>query len=442
MAGKLFGTDGVRGKANVYPMVPEFALKLGQAAGQLVATKNKKVAIGKDTRISGDMIEAALVSGFTSVGVDVVLLGVLPTPAVTLITESLSVDMSIIISASHNPYFDNGIKLKDYKGDKLSNELTSKLESAVADGKIELSYDKIGKVSHYKKAVSDYEKTFKGFTSLKGLKVVIDCANGAFSHIAPKVLSGLGADVIAIGNIPDGYNINKECGSTDTALIEKTVVANGADIGIALDGDGDRAIVCDEKGKRVAGDQLIGFFGGYLKSQKKLTGNGVVTTEFSNLGMSKYVKSLGLDYHVVDVGEYNIITKMREIGGNVGGEENGHIFLSDYSKSVDGLIVGIKVCEALLNTKKKMSEIFPVFKPFPMNLTNIRFDNREQINQAIDNKESQKVIKEVKKAMKDGSVVIRKSGTEPVIRLCLQAEDGELVDAMTNKLIALFESQK
>lgn len=441
MTARLFGTDGVRGKAGVYPMVPEFALKLGQVAGKIVATKTKKVAIGKDTRISGDMLEAALVAGFTSVGVDVVLLGVLPTPGVTFITESLNVDMSIIISASHNPYFDNGIKLKDSKGDKLSSEITAKLEEEVANAKIELSPDKIGKVTHFD-VVPEYEKIFADFPSLQGLKVVIDCANGAFSHIAPKILENLGANVIAIGNTPDGYNINKDCGSTNTSLMEKMVVANAADIGIALDGDGDRAIVCDERGVRVDGDQLIGFFGIYLKSQGKLTGNGVVTTEFSNLGMSKYVKSLGLDYHVVDVGEYNIITKLREIGGNVGGEENGHIFLKDYSRSVDGLIVGIKVCEALLKIGKKMSEIFPVFKPFPMKLVNIRFENKEQVNQAVDSAESQKVIKEVKDAMKDGSVVIRKSGTEPVIRLCLQAEDGCLVEDMTNKLVALFESKK
>ncbi|MDR1695001.1 MAG: phosphoglucosamine mutase [Lactobacillaceae bacterium] len=442
MAGRLFGTDGVRGKAGVYPMVPEFALKLGQVAGEIVAKKQRRVAIGKDTRISGDMIEAALTAGFTSVGVDVVLLGVLPTPAVTTMTESLNVDMSIIISASHNPYFDNGIKLKDHKGDKLSNEITAKLEEEIAKAEIKIDADKIGKVIYYENASEDYEKIFKNFSSLKGLKVVIDCANGAFSNIAPKVLEELGAEVIAIGNLPDGYNINKNCGSTNTVLMEKMVVANDADIGIALDGDGDRAIVCDEKGNRVAGDQLIGFFGGYLKSERKLTGNGVVTTEFSNLGMAKYVKSLGLDYHVVDVGEYNIITKMREIGGNVGGEENGHIFLRDYSRSVDGLIVGIKVCEALLKTGKKMSEVFPVFKPFPMRLTNIRFENKDQVNEAVDGKESQKVIKEVRDAMKGGSVVIRKSGTEPVIRLCLQAEDENLVNNMTYKLTTLFESRK
>lgn len=436
MSTKLFGTDGVRGKANIFPMTADFALKLGQAAGMIVANDRKKVAIGRDTRISGDMIEAALVAGFTSVGVDVVLLGILPTPAITQLTEGLDVDMSIIISASHNPYYDNGIKLKDNVGDKLDPKLTAKLEEMVASGDIKLNPDTIGTVTHYQNSEADYIKPFAKFSSLKGLKVVIDCANGAFYKIAPKVLQDLGAEVIAIGHNPNGININEKCGSTDTRLMQETVIANSADIGIALDGDGDRAIVCDDKGNRIAGEQLIGFFANYLHSK------AIVTTEFSNLGLRKYADSLNLSYHIVDVGEYNIITKLREIDDNVGGEENGHIFLRDYSRSVDGLIVGIKVCEALLKSGKKMSELFPVFKPFPMRLTNIRFETRDQVAHAVDNDHSQKIIKEVREKMKDGAVVIRKSGTETVIRLCLQAEDENLVDEMTNKLVALFEGCK
>lgn len=439
---KFFGTDGVRGKAGVYPMVPEFAMKLGQVAGIVAASNKKKVAIGRDTRVSGAMIESALVAGFTSVGVDVILLGVLPTPAVTHLTSSLGVDMSIVITASHNPYFDNGIKLKGSNGDKLSDELTATIEEGISSMQIEMNHEKIGKVEILKTAEQDYMRTYENFQSLKGLKIVIDCANGAFYNIAPKVLERLGAEIFVIGDKPDGYNINKECGSTSTDLMCKTVIEKKADIGLALDGDGDRIIVCDEKGKRVDGDQLIGFFGTYLKSREKLTGNAVVTTEFSNLGMAKYVKSYGLDYHVVNVGEFNIITKMREIGGNVGGEENGHIFLSDYSKSVDGLIVGIKVCEAMQYIGKKMSEIFPVYKSFPMKLVNIRFDNKDKVSEAVDNEKTQEVIKRARQTLSGGAVIVRKSGTEPVIRLCIQAENEKLVDEVTNELKDVIEKYK
>lgn len=439
---KLFGTDGVRGKANVYPMTAEFAMKLGQVAGLGLAKKHKKVVIGKDTRISGDMIESALVSGFTSVGVDVVLLGVLPTPAVSYYAKSLEVDLAIIISASHNPYFDNGIKMKDGNGDKLSKEVTNLLEEKISEV-VELNPEKIGLVIKNDEIYAEYVKSFEKFESLKGLKVVIDCANGAFSKIAPHVLKNLGAEVVVIGNEPNGVNINMGCGSTKTDLMCQTVVQSKADIGIALDGDGDRIVVADEKGNRVNCDQLIAFLATYFKAENKLSTPSIVTTELSNLGIAKYAKSLGLTYYATGVGEHCVVEKMVEIGANVGGEESGHIVLTDYSKSGDGLVVGISLCEALLKAKKKMSDVFPVFEMFPMTINNIRFSDKEKAAAAVESAEAKKLIAECQQKIgENGSLIVRKSGTEPLIRLYIQGEDKATVEEVTTKMVNFVEGQK
>lgn len=442
MSKKLFGTDGVRGRANVYPLTADFAMKLGQAAGILVANNKKKVAIGKDTRISGDMLEGALIAGFNSVGVDVIRLGIIPTPAVTMLTSGLDVDMSIIISASHNPYYDNGIKLKNGDGDKLSADLTSKIEDFVINGTVDLNPNAIGKVIDNEGAIEGYKNVYEEFRSLNGLKVVIDCANGAFSAIAPEVLRKLGADVIAIGNQPNGVNINKDCGSTSTDLMCKTVVEKGADIGISLDGDGDRIVVSDEKGNRINCDQLIAFLASYFKSENKLTGNAIITTEFSNLGIGEYAKSIGLEYHATKVGEHYVIEKMREINCNVGGEESGHIVLSDCSVSGDGLAVGVVLCEALLKSGKKMSENFPVFEPFPIALEYIYFDTKEQAAASVDNDAAQEIISEVREILKDGKLIVRKSGTEARIMLNIQHKDANVVEKARVILKELVEKGK
>ncbi|MFV0626744.1 MAG: phosphoglucosamine mutase [Alphaproteobacteria bacterium] len=439
---KLFGTDGVRGKANIYPMTPDFAVKLGQVAGLELATKYKRVAIGKDTRISGDMLESALVSGFTSVGVDVVLLGVLPTPAVSYYAQSLDVDLAIIISASHNPYFDNGIKMKDGEGETLPKSVTNLLEQKIGQ-EIELNPERIGRVIYNHEVYSKYVKSFEKFASLKGLKVVIDSANGAFSSIASGVLKNLGAEVVAIGNEPNGININMGCGSTKTDLMCQTVVETKANIGIALDGDGDRIVVADEKGNRVNCDQLIAFLATYFKEENKLSAPAVVTTELSNMGISKYAKSLGLTYYATGVGEQCVVEKLIEIGANVGGEESGHIVLRDYSKSGDGLVVGISLCEALLKTKKKMNEVFPIFEMFPMTINNVRFETKEKASAAVDSSEAVKIIEECKQKLgTTGSLIVRKSGTEPIIRLYIQGEDKKILDEVTQIMLNLVEKGK
>ena len=322
MADKLFGTDGVRGVANVFPMVPDFAMKLAMACAVTICTNHRKVAIAKDTRISGDMLEAALIAGFTASGVEVVSLGVLPTPALTMLTPELKVDMSVMITASHNPYHDNGIKLIGADGNKLSDAQTSRIETLVAENAFTLNPDALGRVQFDNTAIARYEQKIKSLfqgSPLKNMKIVLDCANGAFAAFAPELLRSLGAEVIAIGNAPDGCNINMGCGSTATQLMQETVVSTNSDMGIALDGDGDRIIVCDEKGNRLDGDQILAFVATYLHQHNLLKANSVVATVWSNLGLEKYLQTLGIKYFRTAVGERHVTEKMREIGSNFGG---------------------------------------------------------------------------------------------------------------------------
>lgn len=444
MADKLFGTDGVRGKANVYPMTSDFALKLGKALGTILKN-GANVAIGKDTRISGDMLEAALTAGLTSMGANVEALGVMPTPTVAMLTPRLRADMSIVISASHNPYYDNGIKLINSNGHKFSDDNTALLESLVRADNFELNPDKIGKVHYNNTALRIYLDTINGLQNanalpLSGLRVVLDCANGAFSNIAPEVLKTFGAEVIAIGVSPDGYNINKDCGSTATDLMAKTVVKEKADIGIALDGDGDRIIICDEKGKRIDGDQIIAFLGSYLADTKRLKGKAVVATIWSNMGLEKFFKAKGIDFYRTAVGERYVTEKMLEIGSNFGGEESGHMVLADFAPTGDGLIAGIVVCMGLLKAHKKMSEIFPIFEKCPCEITNIRFSSKDNVAAAMNDAEVQALIEQAKTQIAGvGSVIVRKSGTEPMIKVRVEGEDGELVSKISKMLVEKIE---
>lgn len=447
MANKLFGTDGVRGVANVYPMTADFAMKLAMAAGELVCKGKKKAAIGRDTRVSGEMLEAALAAGFTAAGVDVVRLGVLPTPAVTTLTPGLGVDMAVMITASHNPYYDNGIKLVAADGNKFSDEMTAALEEKISRGDFALSPEKIGRISEDVSAVEKYIEVAKSTAPsgqpLSGLKVVLDCANGVFSAIMPEVYRELGAEVISMSCEPDGTNINKDCGSMHPQKMMAKVVESGADLGIAVDGDGDRIIVCDEKGQKVNSEQVIGFLAEYLEQKGELKGRAVVSTVLSNTALERFVRSKGLPYYSTPVGERHVVAKMKEVNGAVGGEESGHVVAMDYCKSGDALVVSLILSQGVLQSGRKMSEIFPLFAFDPFEFVNPRFESREQVKELVKNEAFVQLVEECKKEIGDeGRVVIHPSGTEPLIRVWVSGKDAALVKKLSAKLVAKLEELK
>lgn len=441
MGNKLFGTDGVRGIANEFPMTAEFAFRLAQTLGQLVCLQKKRAAIAKDTRLSGDMLEAAMAAGFTSMGVDVVKLGVVPTPLLTAQTANLNVDMAVMITASHNPYHDNGIKLINAEGDKFSDEQTAKIEELLTSETVfEHDKDSIGRIFEDDKSIAAYmenaRKVAPNYNALKGLRAVLDCANGAFSKIMPQIFKDLGAGIITLSDTPDGRNINMDCGSQHTENLQKVVCESHAHIGIAVDGDGDRIIICDENGKRIDGDQIIAYLATYFKEEGLLKGNAVVATIWSNLGLEKYLHSLGINYYRSAVGERYVIEKMRETGSNVGGEESGHMVLSDYAKTGDALLTAIVICCGLVKSGKKMSEIFPLFENCPCEITNIRFKSAEEVSVAMDSSIVQNTIDSAKQKIEGkGSVIVRKSGTEPVIKVRVEGEDAALVKILSNMIV-------
>lgn len=445
MGMKLFGTDGVRGVANVYPMTAEFALKLALAAGELICQNKHRVAIARDTRISGEMLEAALVAGFTSQGVDVIKLGVLPTPAVTTITADLNVDMAVMITASHNPYHDNGIKLIAADGAKFGDEITMALEDLIFKGEFTLSPDKIGKILSEESLLNTYlQKAMSvapGDKPLKGLRVVIDCANGVFSEIMPNIFKELGAGVIAIGNQPDGCNINKDCGSQHIELMVETVKGAHAHLGIAVDGDGDRIIICDEKGMRLDGDQIIAFLGKYNKENGLLKSNTVVATILSNPALDRFLKSIDVNCIRAGVGERYVIDEMVKCGSNVGGEESGHMVLSDYAKTGDSMIAGLVIALGVLQSGQKMSEIFPLFLPMIKKRVDTRFISKETMQKAFEAKKFQDAIKDGEKEIEGkGRVLVRKSGTEPKIQVWVWGDDEKVVEDINHKIASILEN--
>lgn len=448
MANKLFGTDGIRGVANQYPMTAQTAFRLAQVLSKLVCTGQKRAAIGKDTRISGDMLEAAMTAGFTSMGVDVVALGVVPTPLLTAATESLNVDAAVMITASHNPYHDNGIKVINRHGDKFDDAQTAEIEKLLlSDEVFTPSKDAVGKVVGAPFCVERYEENARNiapnYNALKGLRVVLDCANGAFSEIMPQVFKDLGAGVITLSHQPDGYNINKDCGSQHTENMQKVVTESHAHLGIAVDGDGDRIIVCDENGKRIDGDQIIAYLAAYLKEEGLLKGNAAVATIWSNLGLEKYLNSLGIAFYRTAVGERYVIEKMKEIGANVGGEESGHMVLSDYAKTGDALLTGLVICLGLMKSGKKMSDIFPLFEKCPCMITNVRFENMDKAAAALAHDDVQSAVDKAKTLIEGkGSVIVRKSGTEPVVKIRVEGEDKGLVELISADLVAEVEKHK
>jgi phosphoglucosamine mutase len=443
MTRKFFGTDGIRGTTNREPMTAETALKVGQAAGAhfLRGEHRHRVVIGKDTRLSGYMMESAMVAGFTSVGMDVVLLGPMPTPAVAMLTRSMRADLGVMISASHNPFADNGIKLFGPDGYKLNDQDEHAIEERLEQSPKLAVSEMIGRARRIDDARGRYvqfaKDTFPEHLRLDGLKVVIDCANGAAYHVAPEALWELGAEVVAIGVTPNGLNINEDCGSTKPQLLQETVVASGADIGIALDGDADRLIVVDEKGEIVDGDQLMALIALGLRARGELKGDGVVATVMSNLGLERKLGEAGLKLLRTKVGDRYVLEEMRKTGCNVGGEQSGHIILSDHATTGDGLVAGLQVLAALVEAKSPASELLRQFEPLPQLLKNVRFNGGAPL-------ETDSVRKRIAAAEAElegrGRLVIRKSGTEPLIRVMAEGDDPELVERLVNDICEAVRS--
>lgn len=440
---KWFGTDGVRGVANVFPMTADFAMRLGMAAGARVCTGRRKAAIAKDTRISGDMLEAALIAGLTSQGVDVVKLGVLPTPAVTTLTPSLNVDMAVMITASHNPYQDNGIKLIAADGSKFSDEVTAELEALVEKNQFDFAAERIGRVSEDYSLAEKYKQIALAAAepqALAGMKIVLDCANGCFAGIMPEVFAKLGAEVIALGCQPDGLNINRDCGSQHTEAMCAKVVESGALLGIAADGDGDRIIICDEKGQRLDGDQIIAYLGQYFQNKGRLTGNTVVVTIVSNPALDRFLSSLGVRCLRSAVGERYVIEEMRKAGSNIGGEESGHMVVADYSQTGDAMMAGLTVALGLKESGRKMSEIFPLFVPMPRKRVDSKFASKEDMQAAFENAEFQAAIEAGERKMEgQGRVLIRKSGTEPKIQVWVWSDNAGLAEETNREISAVLQ---
>ena len=437
MSRKFFGTDGIRGRVNDAPMTAEIAMRVGQAAGAhfLRGDHRHRVVIGKDTRLSGYMMESAMVAGFTSVGMDVVLLGPMPTPAVAMLTRSMRADLGVMISASHNPFVDNGIKLFGPDGYKLSDEAERSIERRLAKEPKLAKADMVGRAKRIDDARGRYvhfaKSTLPDQLRLDGLKIVIDCANGAAYHVAPDALWELGADVIPLGVSPDGTNINHQCGSTHPQMLQQAVVANGADIGLALDGDADRLIVVDETGKVIDGDQLMALIAIEHKRRGLLRGKAVVATVMSNLGLERRLEQDRIELVRTQVGDRYVLEAMRARDCNVGGEQSGHIILTDHGTTGDGLVAGLQILAAMVDSGKKASELLNQFDAVPQLLKNVRYEQGEPLDNA-------KVIKRIAAAEDQlagrGRLVIRKSGTEPLIRVMAEGDDMAEVEAIVDEI--------
>ena len=445
MTRRYFGTDGIRGRANKHPMTSEVALKVGMAAGKLFQNgqHRHRVVIGKDTRLSGYMLEAALMSGFTSVGMDVFLLGPMPTPAVAMLTRSLRADLGVMISASHNRYDDNGIKLFDPDGYKLSDEMELEIERLIETPSDELmvSADRIGRATRIDSAQERYieyaKRTLPKNLRLNDLRIVVDCANGAAYKVAPEALWELGAEVVTLGVDPDGRNINDKCGSTaPQALIDKVREVR-ADIGIALDGDADRVVIVDEKGQIVDGDQLMAVIAESWNRRGKLSAGGVVATVMSNLGLERYLKDQGLSLVRTPVGDRYVVEHMRRHGYNVGGEQSGHIVLSDFTTTGDGLVSSLQVLACAVATGRPVSEVCSRFTPLPQVLKNVRYAN----GKPLDDSRVRRAIQGAEQRLGDGGrLVIRPSGTEPVIRVMAEGDDEGLVNMVVGDIVEAVQA--
>lgn len=440
MARKYFGTDGIRGRANGV-ITPELALKVGQATGVVfrrAGDDRHRVVIGKDTRLSGYMIETALIAGFTSVGMDVLQLGPMPTPAVAMLTRSMRADLGVMISASHNPFDDNGIKLFGPDGYKLSDEVEHRIESLIdSDMTKRLAKSReLGRAKRidgvHDRYIEFAKRTLPRNLSLEGLRVVIDCAQGAGYRVAPEALWELGADVIAIGVEPDGFNINRECGSTAPDALCRKVREMRADIGVALDGDGDRVVIADEQGHLIDGDQLLAVIAESWRDDGLLTKPGIVATVMSNLGLERHLQSLQLSLVRTPVGDRYVLEHMREHGYNVGGEPSGHIILSDYTTTGDGFVAALQVLAVVKKQNKPVSQVCHRFTPLPQVLKNVRYRS----GKPLENSEVRSAIEDAEQRLNGhGRLVIRPSGTEPVIRVMGEGDDKALVEEIVDHIV-------
>jgi phosphoglucosamine mutase len=440
MARQYFGTDGIRGRANDHPMTADLALRLGQAAGRYFRTGDHghRVLIGKDTRRSGYMLENAMTAGFTSVGMDVFLVGPVPTPAIGLLARSMRADLGVMISASHNPYEDNGIKFFGPDGFKLSDAAEEAIEAAMVAEPILAAPPGIGKATRIDDGRGRYmeyaKTTIARQMRLDGLKIVVDCANGAAYRTAPEVLWELGADVVPIGVSPDGYNINKGCGSTKPEAAMEAVCAHGADLGICLDGDADRVLIIDEQGTLADGDQFMALIAGRWGREGRLAKGTLVSTVMSNLGLERYLASKGLRLLRAAVGDRYVVEAMRAGGYNLGGEQSGHIIMTDHVTTGDGLIAALQFLSAMVETGKPASELSRVFAAFPQILANVRYQKGATPLEA----ESVKAAIKAGEALLNGCgrLVIRKSGTEPLVRIMGECEDPALLNAVIGDIEA------
>ena len=447
MKRQYFGTDGIRGRANTPPMTAENALKVAMAAATVLRARRKgnqtdRVIIGKDTRLSGYMFEEAMCAGFVSMGMDVILTGPIPTPGIAMLTRSLRCDLGVMISASHNPFQDNGIKLFGADGYKLADDIEIEIEKKLGqdlNSELSLPAD-LGKASRLEDVLGRYAEfvkaSFPKGQNLEGLKVVVDCAHGAAYKVAPQVLWELEAEVIPIGTNPNGRNINDGYGATATDNLQKTVVEHKAHIGIALDGDADRLIVVDEKGRRIDGDQIMAALTLDMHARGALSKDGLVSTVMSNLGLERLLKKNGLDLVRAQVGDRYVVEAMREQGYNIGGEQSGHIVLSDYSTTGDGLLAALQVLALVKQSGKPASVALDMFKPLPQVLRNVKFEQ----GKPLDNKNVKDAIsKAEERLVKSGRLLVRASGTEPVIRVMAEGDDAALVENVVGDLCAVIE---
>ena len=445
MMRKIFGTDGIRGRANTHPMTADMALRLGAAAGRYFRTdgaNRHRVVIGKDTRLSGYMIENALTAGLTSTGMNVLLLGPVPTPAVGLLTHSMRADLGIMISASHNPHHDNGIKFFGPDGFKLSDAAESEIEDILAGDITPAQPENIGRARRIDDGRFRYmefaKTTFPARGGLAGVKVVVDCAHGAAYRTAPEVLWELGAEVVPIGVSPNGTNINQGCGSTDTTAAAEAVLAHGADLGICLDGDADRVMIIDETGTMADGDQIMALLAARWADRGWLKGGALVATVMSNLGLERFLQARGLALHRTNVGDRYVVETMRAGGFNLGGEQSGHIVMTDFATTGDGLIAGLQFLAAMADSGKRASDLAHNFDPVPQLLKNVRFAvGAEPLSAAP----VRLAIAEAEARLGDrGRLLIRKSGTEPLVRVMAEAEDEALMREVVDGIVARVEA--
>lgn len=442
---KIFGTDGIRGRANQFPITSEIAMKFGMAAGHFFKKDEyrHRVVIAKDTRISGYMLEPALTSGFISVGMDVILVGPMPTPAVPMLIKSLRADLGVMISASHNPYHDNGLKLFNSEGYKLTDNLEKLIQEMMFSEDLAsflVTPDNLGRAKRLDDAPGRYvehvKRSFPKGMTLKDLRIVIDCANGAGYHLAPDILWELGAEVIKIGCEPDGFNINNGCGSTSVEALSKKVIETRADIGIALDGDADRVVICDEKGKVVSGDHVIGAIAQNMKEQGTLIGDGVVVTQMSNGALDKFLSGLNLKTYRSLIGDRYVSEKMREHNCNLGGEQSGHIIFGDYSTTGDGIVCALQLLAFMVKKRKPISELVNLFSLNPQITRNVKFSS---VNPLEDKKIHSK-LSAIQEDLKDLRILIRKSGTEKLIRIMVEGENMVKINSAVAEIESLLVS--